>query len=148
MTDVRPILSRVFAMTRQEALVVITIQQLVPLHVTQGLVHSPKHSCLAVILSKSLEHTLPTLAVSSFAFSRTKITPCDGDATASSSASIDGAARPPTISNRHCYADVLSSKANVCADRRLNADHNGRASAEGGSRSLLARALWHACSCC
>ena len=72
-----------------------------------------KHGCMR----GSQVLTLPTLAVSSFAFSRTNMTPCDVDATASSSASTDGALRPPTISTMStsavlkvaCAVQVLAS---------------------------------------
>ena len=54
----------------------------------------------ALALTKHDVVTLPTLAVSSFAFSSTNMTPCEVDAAASSSSSADGAARPPTISSK------------------------------------------------
>ena len=94
-------------MTSQEALVVITIEQLITLqtktHSSAGLT---VFICLQITVT--VHHvttkgflTLPTLAASSLAFSRTKMTPCDVEATASSSASMDGAVRPPTMSAAH-----------------------------------------------
>ncbi len=101
-TYVRTILSRVLAMACQEALVIITVQQLIALKEAEvppysDNINQNKHGRM----TGSQVLTLPTLAVSSFAFSRTNMTPCDVDATASSSASTDGALRPPTISICH-----------------------------------------------
>ncbi len=116
-TYIRTILCGVLAMACQEALVIITVQQLIALKEAgvppyRDNFKQNKHGRM----TGSPVLTLPTLAVSSFAFSRTNMTPCDVDATASSSASTDGALRPPTIATMSasavmkvaCVAQVLA----------------------------------------
>lgn len=63
--------------------------------------------------------TLPTLAVSSLAFSNTKITPCELEAAASSSSSAGGATRPPTIIAKLCRKTVLPVIASGGVGRNL-----------------------------
>ena len=60
-------------------------------------VYTDNYAEAALQLTVQCKLTLPTFAVSNFAFSNTKMTPCEVDATASSSACEDGAVRPPTI---------------------------------------------------